>query len=97
MSESEFETPPIGIAPADGEAPPPAPADTRHDEDDRLKPEFVSEVVARLAAGNVEGVRALVEPMHAADIADLFELVGRDERQALATALSGLWDGDVLS
>jgi magnesium transporter len=95
MSESEFEAPPVDRDVADAEAP--AAAETRHDEDDRLKSAFVSEVVEKLHAGDVDGVRALVEPMHAADIADLFELVGRDDRSPLAEALAGLIDGDVLA
>jgi magnesium transporter len=93
MSESEFEAPPVEEDAA-GEA---APPDTRHDEDDRLKSEFVSEVVGKLHEGDVEGVRALVGPMHAADIADLIELVGREDRPALAEALAGVIDGDVLA
>ena len=72
-------------------------AGDRHDEDDRLKPEFVSEVIARVEAGDNEGARALVEPLHPADVADLFELVDRDDRRALAAALADLLDGDVLA
>src|SRR5688500_155185 len=70
--------------------------ESRHDEDDRLKPEFVQQVIERVEAGDDEGARGLVEPLHPADIADLLELVGSDERRALATALTGLIDGDVL-
>ena len=99
MSESDFEAPPGGIeAAAEGVPPvPPPQPENRHDEDDRLKSEFVSEVVDRLHDGDIDGVRSLVEPMHAADIADLFELVGRDDRPPLAAALAGLIDGDVLA
>ncbi|HMG47045.1 MAG TPA: magnesium transporter [Allosphingosinicella sp.] len=71
--------------------------DRLHDEDDRLKPEFVREVVARVEAGDAEGARALVEPLHPADVADLFELVDSDDRRALAAALADLLDGDVLA
>jgi magnesium transporter len=92
MSESDFETPETA-------APELAPfaADHRLDEDDRLKPEFVREVMDRVQAGDAEGARALVEPLHPADIADLFELVDRDERPALAAALADLLDADVLA
>jgi magnesium transporter len=72
-------------------------ADSRHDEDDRLRPEFVGEVIEKVEAGDIDGARALVEPLHPADIADLFELVDRDERRALAAALADLLDGDVLA
>jgi len=69
----------------------------RLDEDDRLKPEFVREVMARVEAGDDEGARALVGPLHPADIADLFELVDSDDRRALAAAIAGILDGDVLA
>lgn len=71
--------------------------DSRHDEDDRLRPAFVAEVIDKAEAGDREGARALVEPLHPADIADLFELVDRDQRRVLAGALTDLIDGDVLA
>jgi magnesium transporter len=86
MSESNLDTPAAAAAP-----------DTRLDEDDRLRPEFVRAVVGRVEAGDAEGVRALVEPLHPADIADLFELIDSDDRRALATALADTLDGDVLA
>src|SRR5690606_32929834 len=39
----------------------------------------------------------LVEPLHPADIADLFELLERDERNALASAITDLMTGDVIA
>jgi magnesium transporter len=75
----------------------PALPERRLDEDDRLKPEFVSEVLERVEAGDAEGARSLVDPLHPADIADLFELVDPDERRALAAALADILDGDVLA
>ncbi|HEY5723671.1 MAG TPA: magnesium transporter [Allosphingosinicella sp.] len=87
MSESDLETP---------AAPPPGASD-RLDEDDRLKPEFVREVIERAEAGDSEGARALVEPLHPADIADLFELLDSDDRRTLAAALADMLDGDVLA
>jgi magnesium transporter len=92
MSDSDLET-----SEAAGVAAAPAPADTRLDADDRLRPEYVDEVIERLEAGDDEGARALVEPLHPADVADLFELVGSDHRRALAAALADLLDGDVLA
>jgi magnesium transporter len=41
--------------------------------------------------------RALVEPLHPADIADLFELTPADCRAALASAITDLLDGDVFA
>ena len=85
MSETAVETPaPAGIG-------------TDLDEDDRLKREFVDAVVDRLDADDGEGARELVGRLHPADIADLFELVDRDRRSALAAAVSELLDGEVLS
>ena len=78
------------------EAPPVLPED-RLDEDDRLKPEFVREVLGRVEAGDAEGARELVEPLHPADVADLIEAADRDERAALVAALSNLVTGDVFS
>ena len=84
MSDSELETAEGGSA-----------SEARLDADDRLKPEFVREVMDRVEAGDGEGARTLVEPLHPADIADLFEL--SDNRPALASALAELLDGDVLA
>lgn len=67
------------------------------DEDDRLKPEFVRAVLDAVGDGDEERARALVEPLHPADIADLFELAGHDQRAGLAHALHGLLDADVFA
>jgi magnesium transporter len=67
------------------------------DEDDRLRPEFVRDVLDAVDAGDVERARALVEPLHPADIADLFELTPGDARPGLARALADLLDGDVFA
>ena len=67
------------------------------DEDDRLKPAFVADVLGRVEEGDAEGARRLVEPLHPADIADLFELTPAPQRAALAHAVSDLLDGDVLA
>jgi len=71
--------------------------DTQLDEDDRLKPDFVRAVLDAVEADDDEGARALVEPLHPADIADLFELVPAEERPALARAVTDLLDGDVFA
>lgn len=75
----------------------PAPAESNLDEDDRLKPKFVRDVLALVEAGENEAVRDLVRPMHDADIADLFELTPEGERLDLAAALGDLLTGEVLS
>lgn len=67
------------------------------DEDDRLKPAFVREVQERVEAGDAEGARALVVPLHPADIADLFELIPAHDRAPLAAAISDVLDADVFA
>jgi magnesium transporter len=69
----------------------------RFDEENRLKPDFVRRVKDALEAGENDAVYALVEPLHPADIADLFELVGRDERRPLARAISDLMGVEVIA
>ncbi|MBV8687603.1 MAG: magnesium transporter [Alphaproteobacteria bacterium] len=88
MSESDPEAPPLAA---------PGVPDTRLDKDDRLKPEFVREVIDHVEAGETETARALVEPLHPADIADLFELVDPDDRGKLAVALADVLDADVIA
>ncbi|QNQ09051.1 magnesium transporter [Sphingomonas alpina] len=67
------------------------------DEDDRLKPEFVRAVLDAVEAGDDEAARSLVEPLHPADIADLFELTPNERRGDLAKAITDLLDGDVFA
>ncbi len=76
---------------------PKAVIETQLDEDDHLKSGFVREVLAAVEAGDDEGARVLVAPLHPADIADLFELTPSDQRAALAASLAGLLDADVFS
>ena len=92
MSESELETPAKAVPPRRMRR------SDRLDEDDRLKPEFVRSVMDAGRGGRLPTrARALVEPLHPADIADLFELVDSDDRRALAAALADMLDGDVLA
>lgn len=86
MSETHIGDPEIG----DSEA-------NQLDSDDLLRPEFVRAVLDAVDDGDAEGARALVEPLHPADIADLFELVPSDQRGALATAIADVLDGDVFA
>jgi magnesium transporter len=78
------------LTPVEGE-------NTQLDEDDRLKPEFVRSVLDAVEAGDSAGARALVEPLHPADIADLFELTPHEERGDLAKAVTDLLDADVFA
>jgi magnesium transporter len=72
-------------------------ADSQLDRDDRLRPEFVRAVLDAVDAGDAEGARALVEPLHPADIADLFELTPQEDRAGLAHAIADLLDADVFA
>ncbi len=94
MSLDELNPPPPGH---DQDGPETGPPETSLDADDRLKPEFVSAVLERVESGDSEGARALVAPLHPADIADLFELTPAEERRALAAAVSDLLDADVFA
>jgi magnesium transporter len=87
MSESE------NIAAAAPEAAAAGPMD----EEDRLRPDFVDEVLDSVAAGDDQTARELVEPLHPADVADLIELAARDERPGLVKALAEIVDADVLA
>ncbi|WP_446660722.1 magnesium transporter [Blastomonas sp. SL216] len=67
------------------------------DEDNRLLPGFVAQVCDALDREDDEAAYDLVEPLHPADIADLFELVERDYRGPLARAITDLLGADVLT
>ena len=71
--------------------------DERHDEDNRLKPEFVRAVRDAVDNRDEGATRALVEPLHPADIADLLELFDADERAALGSVAPELMSGEVIA
>ncbi len=78
--------------------PPTSPAiETQLNEDDHLKSGFVRNVLLAVEEGRNEDARALVAPLHPADIADLFEVAPEGTRPALARALADLVDGDVIA
>lgn len=86
--EDLADLPPTEAAPA---------AEHAHDEENRLKPDFVRKVRDALDAGENDTVYDLVEPLHPADVADLFELMDRDERLALAAAITDLMGSEVFA
>ncbi len=95
MSESKFPTAELASPAASPEV---DPADSNiMDREDRLKPKFVAKVLDAVAAGDDETARALVGPLHPADVADLIELARGDERDGLVAALAGIVDADVLA
>lgn len=65
------------------------------DAENTLKPEFVRRVRDALEDGEADAVYGMVEGLHPADIADLFELLDSDERPALAVAISDLMGSEV--
>ena len=72
-------------------------AETGLDEDDRLRPEFLSAVLDAVEEGDNETARELVSPLHPADIADLLELTPSERRGDVAAALGDLVGAEVLS
>jgi magnesium transporter len=70
------------------DAPEPARESESLDKENRLKPDFVRRVQEALDAGETDAVYDMVEPLHPADIADLFELIDEDERLPLARAIN---------
>lgn len=67
------------------------------DEENRLKPEFVRQVRESLRDDNEDSTYDLVEPLHPADIADLFELLEREDRRELAAAITDLMSSEVVA
>jgi magnesium transporter len=67
------------------------------DEENRLKPEFVRAVADAIEAGDETRAYELVEPLHPADIADLFELLDHEDRTALAKAITDLLSPEVIA
>ncbi len=70
-----------------------------HQEDDAytLDRSTVQAVLDAVERGDRDAVDKLLEPMHPADIADLLEQIGEDDRRALVRLFGKRFDGDVLS
>ena len=73
--------------------------ETEEREDDAfdLDAEIVAAVLDAVEAGDASRVTELLEPLYAADIADIFEQIGPSERRALIDLWSGEIDGEILS
>ncbi len=84
-------------SPDDGARPDDRIDDERHDEENRLKPEFVAQVRRTLEEGDKAACHELVEPLHPADIADLLELFDREERTEFAATLDDLMTSEVVA
>jgi len=61
-----------------------------------MDPEFVARVVAALDGEEPKAVRALTRDLHAADLADLLESLGREDRVRLISALGRTFDVEAL-
>ena len=72
-------------------------AESLDEEDNTLRPSFIRRVTDALDAEDQETVYNLVEPLHPADVADLFELIGPDYRAPLARAINDLLGSDVIA
>ncbi len=71
--------------------------DERHDEENRLKPEYVASVREAFERQDKALCHELVEPLHPADVADLLELFDRDERSEFAASLTDLMTSEVVA
>ena len=67
------------------------------DEDNQLTRNFVDRVLDALDSDEVGETYRLVEPLHEADVADLFENLPSDRRGELAIALGDLMTAEVLA
>jgi len=68
------------------------------DEDEyALDEKVVSAILDAVGAGDAGAIDTLMEPLHAADIADLLEQIGSSDRAALLALWSRGIDGEILS
>ena len=65
--------------------------------DDQFDPAFVGAVIESLDRGETARAQELVDPLHPANVADLFEALDGEHRRLLAAALGPKLDGDVLA
>jgi magnesium transporter len=70
--------------------------DIAEEEIHALKPDFVRSVIGALDAGDSETLIAHIKDLHAADVADLIELLRPDERRAFIDLLGPALDINVL-
>ncbi|SEV98819.1 magnesium transporter [Aliiroseovarius sediminilitoris] len=71
--------------------------DVLEEGDYELDKEVFQPVLAALEAEDAEALVRALEPVHAADIADIIEQLGHDERVALVRLYGGELDGEILS
>jgi magnesium transporter len=66
-------------------------------EDETLDQDRIEAVLRAVEAGDSAAVNVLLDPLHAADIADLLEQIGGADRRALLVLWSHEIDGEILS
>ena len=66
-------------------------------DDDVLAARRVQAIRAAVEAGDAPRLDAILQPLHAADIADVLEQIGPFDRRALLSLWSGEIDGEILS
>jgi magnesium transporter len=66
-------------------------------DEDEVHADRVAAILDAVEAGDKVRLAALMEPLHAADIADLLEQISSSDRQLLLALWSGEIDGEVLS
>jgi magnesium transporter len=62
-----------------------------------VSPEFIAEIEAALANGDKEQIEFLLEPLHSADVADIFEQLGENDRKLLTFFIGSNMEPEVLS
>ena len=90
-----------GAGGASAPTPPPTAETPRPDPDAQdlygLTPELIRAIRAALEDEDLARVEALVVPLHAADMADLLEMVSADERRLIVDVLRPDFDPDILA
>lgn len=71
--------------------------DHRREDAYDLDPQAVSAILDAVETGDRDALTTLMEPLHAADIADLLEQIDADDRDALIRLYGPEFDGDILS
>ncbi len=69
----------------------------REEDEYGLDPRVVDAILEAVEDGDAEAIDRLMEPLHAADIADVLEQIGSSERRALVQLWSKGIDGEILS
>lgn len=70
---------------------------TREEDEYSLDPRLVEAILDAVEKGDAAEVETLMQPLHAADIADVLEQISPSERTALVKLWSAGFDGDILS